>query len=308
MHWAAAVVSESLRCQRCGYDLRGLAATGKCPECGLDIWTSVLFTVDPDSSRLRTLHNPKAVGNAVLILAVCLFAGSLLMIGEPLALMLGYSSASPRLPALVGFALNFGWLHATALTGLGWWALWLLKPASGSVVQGAVWIDLWRIGLGITGWAFFAAWWIQYEDALGAISSRERLILRLASGVCDTIALVGLRGVFGVVGERSREYRRSKGGRQSVDVLIATIVAGMIAALVRHLTYYTWVTGELRGGLRTLGTVVLWISTFMVLVGLAYLVVNAWWIRQSLCRPAPPLDQVLMPKLSDDTWIPDREE
>ena len=47
------------------------------------------------------------------------------------------------------------------------------------------------------------------------------------------------------------------------------------------------------GGLATMGMVVTWISTLMLLIGLAYLVVNGWWIRRALCRPPPALDEIL---------------
>ena len=57
-----------------------------------------------------------------------------------------------------------------------------------------------------------------------------------------------------------------------------------------------------------LSNVVLWMSTLMVVIGLGYLVLNAWWIRRTLCRPPPPLDELLMPKLAVGTVIPDREE
>ena len=62
--WAHATVSASLHCRHCGYDLRGLDASGRCPECGFDVWSSVVHTVDPTSSRLPSLRNPIAVGNA----------------------------------------------------------------------------------------------------------------------------------------------------------------------------------------------------------------------------------------------------
>ncbi len=47
------------------------------------------------------------------------------------------------------------------------------------------------------------------------------------------------------------------------------------------------------GLLATIGMVVTWISTLMLLIGLAYLVVNGWWIRRALCRPPPALDEIL---------------
>ena len=35
-------VQEDLPCVYCGYNLRGLALSGKCPECGGSIWDALL--------------------------------------------------------------------------------------------------------------------------------------------------------------------------------------------------------------------------------------------------------------------------
>ena len=42
-----------------------------------------------------------------------------------------------------------------------------------------------------------------------------------------------------------------------------------------------------------LGTVVTSISALMVMIGLFYLVANAWWIRKALRCPPPRLEEVL---------------
>jgi len=47
--------------------------------------------------------------------------------------------------------------------------------------------------------------------------------------------------------------------------------------------------------LATLGVVATSICTLMVVIGLLYLVVNAWWIRRSLRCPPPRLEEILGP-------------
>ena len=61
-------------------------------------------------------------------------------------------------------------------------------------------------------------------------------------------------------------------------------------------------------GMRAIGTIVSWISVFMLVVGLAYLAMNVWWIRQALRRPPPAYDELLLPPLPDDTTIAGVEE
>ena len=129
-------------------------------------------------------------------------------------------------------------------------------------------------------------------------------MLHMAVAVTATVGLLGLRGVLGVIGRRSREYRRSRGGRQGVEAMLAAIAGGLIGASIRHMAIVRFIPMNWR----FMGAVVLWTSTLMVAIGLIYMVVNAWWIRQALRKPPPPMDQVVLPPLPADTWIPDRED
>jgi hypothetical protein len=128
--------------------------------------------------------------------------------------------------------------------------------------------------------------------------------LHTSAAVTAVVGLIGLRGVLGVIGRRSREYRKSRGGRQGVEALIAAVALGLIGAAVRQLA----VTKFIPGDWLFIGSVIFWASTFMLVIGLGYMVVNAWWIRMALRRPPPPMDQVLLPILPPDTRIPDHED
>lgn len=305
--WAQAVVIDSLYCRRCGYDLRGLQADGRCPECGLDIWSSVLSTVDPAASRLPSLRNPPAVGNAIFILMIAMLVGMLLTIAPSVAHVID-SWNSSGLSAWSENVAGLSWPVTALLVAVGLWAVWLLAPPRGSELHGTVWNDIWRIALGYCGWLVFAAIWQQWNGAPARLLEAQRLALHVAAAVFATIGLIGLRGAFDIVGHRSREYRRSQGGRQSLELVIAAIAAGVLGALTRYLGGLDWFAAGWRDSAKAIGQIVLWVGHFMVLIGLAYLVVNAWWIRRSLCRPPPPLDQILMPQVPSEMWIPDRED
>jgi len=305
--WALAEVSESLNCRRCGYDLRGLRADGKCPECGMHIWATVLSTVDPAASRLPSLRNPKAVGNALLVLSAGVLLGTLLMVAPGVQSVIGVWDTG-QAKAISHLVPEFNWVWAISIGVVGLWAVWTLAPPTGTEPQGAVWRDLWRIGTGLVGWLAFGSFWQHLAETGGRLSSLQHLVLHAATAGFAVYGLVGLRGVFEIIGRRSREYWRSQSGRQSLDLISVAIMVGVAAsaAVAIRRWFAPFVTRN--DNVLMFSGVVLWMCTLMVVIGLGYLVVNAWWIRRTLTRPPPPLDEVLMPKLATDTVIPDREE
>jgi hypothetical protein len=305
--WALAEVSESLNCRRCGYDLRGLRADGKCPECGLHIWATVLSTIDPAASRLPSLRNPRAVGNAMLVLSACVLAGALLMVAPGVQSVIGvWDTAQAKAIARWIPAFNWAWAIVVGVCGL--WSVWMLAPPTGSEPQGAVWKDLWRIGTGLVGWLTFASIWWHSSYAGGRFSWMQDLVMNAATAGFAVYGLIGLRGVFDIIGRRSREYWRSQTGRQSLDLISVAITVGVAASVAVTIRRLFAPYATRNDTVLMLSGVVLWMSTLMVVIGLGYLVLNAWWIRRTLRRPPPPLDELLMPKLATDTVIPDQEE
>jgi len=286
---ARGVVATPVHCRQCGYNLYGLRAGGVCPECGLEIWETILHTVDPAASRLPRLHNPAAVGNALLWLIICIAAGAMLLVVRPIALGVDDLDES----GLRNFA---AWtpeylLYAAALFALaGLWSVWQLAPPRAEEPSGAVRRDVWLLGAGLLLWAVLvpvvrwtemsaAAWWLE-----------EAAWLALAGAA--VVGLIGLHGVLQIIGLRSRLYRTARSGRQGILGMVAAIV-GIAAGHAFHLVAKT--AGGLRH-LEPLGTVIVIISTLMLVIGLLYLVVNAWWIHRSLRCPPPPLDEILRPE------------
>jgi len=61
---------ESPKCRKCGYDLRGLAVDGACPECGTAVWSRKHITSDQISEDAR---RSQELGLwAILMMAFCL--------------------------------------------------------------------------------------------------------------------------------------------------------------------------------------------------------------------------------------------
>jgi hypothetical protein len=285
---AREVVVSPVYCRRCGYNLYGLRADGLCPECGLATWETILHTVDPAASRLPKLRNPVAVGNMLVGLTICLLAAAVALAVRPVALWIdalgqsGLRNFSAWTPVELGYVGGLA-----ALCGI--WFVWRLAPPRGEEPTAAVWRDVWWLGCGLGAWAILATAVVGLELALG-----QRWfvgLLRLAMAGAAIMGLIGLRGMLGVIGLRSREYRTARGGRQGIQAMVAAVIAAAAGQLTRL------IAGSTTGGVEavTIGTVITSISTLMLLIGLAYLVVNAWWIRRSLRRPPPRLDQILRP-------------
>ena len=167
-------------------------------------------------------------------------------------------------------------------------AVFWLAPQTGSDSDVAVWRDIWLLGFGLAAWSVLAVAvaTLELTGVIGLLPAAGQLAMAISA----IAALLGLRGILGLIGKRSREYRTARGGRQSVAAMIGAVIglgAGETLQLVARAT---------AGGtapLATLGTVITAISALMLVIGLLYMVVNAWWIRRSLRRPPPGWDEIL---------------
>ncbi len=273
----------------------------------MEIWTSVLHTVDPAASRLPSIRNPSAVGNAILWLTLCMLTGTLLLVAPGLAAAIdkldpqGVRNLQATMPSLA-------WPYAFVLLAVGLLATGKLAPPRGREPHGAVWTDIWRIAIGLTGWLLLSCASSEYMTSGTTTGMRQRLLLSMASAAFAIFGLIGLRGVFGIIGHRSREYRRSKGGRQSLELIMVAIACGQLTAIVQHAAHESILPADWIYPTQTISTMLMGTCNFMVVIGLAYLVGNAIWIRRALRRPPPPIDQVLVPEITSNAWIPDREE
>ena len=279
------VVMTPIHCRRCGYNLYGLPADGVCPECGLDTWESILHTVDPAASRLPRVRNPGVVGDALLWLMIFLAAVSILLVVRPLAQW--FDAMDPSgVRSLAGWTP--AWLAIVAgvasLAALFW--VRRLAPPVGTEPSRGVWRDVRWLGFGLAAWAVLviAAGLMQMTAAPGwAITA-----VWLAAAGAAVVPLLGLRGILKTIGLRSREYRTASGGRQSIRAMVAATIGAACGHALRLLALPTGIAS-----LAPLGTVVTSISALMVMIGLFYLVANAWWIRKALRCPPPRLEEVL---------------
>ena len=289
---AREVLAVELKCRHCGYDLRTLAVGGKCPECGLEIWQTIIREFDPELSHVPRLSSPRGVGNGIaLLLLIVIAVVSLLMapaIVEQLKLwqLLGPNRlqllATPLVPFVIALLCISGqvpilMLHATKLRE---------APRTGGR-------SVFYLRTGMIVCALINLMQANYFSEPTLIDLQRIIIL--ASGV---MFFWGLRGVLAMIGEHSRSYRHARGGRQGLGALIAALGGIALGSLLQ-----TW-AGALapRGGdLATIGTVITWISSAMLYLGLVYLFMNSCWIRKAIIRPSRTLEELLgKPMLQDE--------
>lgn len=278
------VLRAELLCRKCGYDLRTLAVGGKCPECGLEIWQTLIREFDPEVSHLPRLASPRGVGNGIVLLLLCVIGiVSLLMVPALVEQLQTWQLlGSNRLQILATSLIPFvaGML---SLIGLG--PIWLLRPEK-----------MWRTTFGGGREIFFLTIGIVGSThanmlPVGLIGGPAWIdlqrILMLALGA---VFFWGLRGVFTMIGEHSRSYREAQGGRQGLGAMIAALAGIALGSFLQ-----TWaITLAPRGGnLATIGMVITWISSAMLYLGLIYLFMNACWIRKAIIRPSRTLEELL---------------
>jgi len=295
--YEATIVVAAVTCRQCQYVLRGLRATGSCPECGCDVWTSVLTSIDEDAGKYGHLANPRAAGDGLVLVVLALLLTAFLLIAEQ------YLGRLERLWAgiePVRTALRAAWQPGIPAIGvLGLIGVMLLWPRAGA--RWSIRSGVFPTALGMLLW--LVPWWVGQtwaELTLGGVSQRTRDLADILVGTLTLVLIFrGLRNVLETIGQRSVAYRKAQGGRQGFESMIVAVLAGAVSLTVRRLG----VDGIVPAAVRSTGTLVFLVCCLMLLVGLAYLVMNAWWIRREIRAPRPGLDEALREPLPDQTVI-----
>jgi hypothetical protein len=302
------VVVGNVKCRRCSYNLRGLIASGKCPECATPVWDSVQATVDQELLHLPTLKHPKLVGDGLFLFVLGVMLSVLLFAAYPMAQRLdawdpsGLRQYSDWLPARA-------WLWQVVLGLVSLAGVILMAPRRGSGNAATSWRDIRLSLLGMALW-WGASIWADCSQANSIAVWRQLAqdYSPLVNMAGAWLMLWGLRGILNDIGQRSRAYRTSESGRQSTTAMLATlgamvigralqVIAGAMPHMPRGIDWR-----ELIG---RIGTTLVWVGGVMLMIGLAYLMMNAWWIRRALYKPSPWYGQLLMPPLPQQTVLGD---
>ena len=279
-------VSISLPCARCGYDMRGLAADGDCPECGEPIRLTIIEVIDPAARRLEPIHNQKLIGNSIFGIVLCYF------ISVALAALaaLGHSPDSLPVPeSLRAFPSSaFLWISSAG----GFVALLNLTPIM--VLYRHNELQDCRQGIALTFVGLVL--WVISMVLISMVLLPNPLHSAPVAMFFDTClpvvaaALVfsGFRKLVPRLGQRSRAFRQAQGSRQRMSDLLLTLIVVIVGR-----TFIAVSPGD--SNLSMFGLITMVISMSLVVVGLGYLLRNTAWIRRALVTPPPALSELLRP-------------
>ncbi|QOJ16850.1 MAG: hypothetical protein HRU76_04275 [Phycisphaeraceae bacterium] len=289
-----AVIACTLHCRGCGYNLRGVRVEHPCPECGLPVEATVTAEVDPEASRLPRLRDQRLVGSTILLvmtLDLAIAAMALLAVDswgnrEPILRLLVDVDPRSKTAILAGGASALSLLGASACLFLGS-RLWsgedrtprsqCLVSAAGQMLIAAASGTL--VLLALTGGA---------GVTVGARAEWTEASLATAMALGGALALRGQGRLLRIVGSRSRVYREARGGRQGMRAMSLALLALMVGVLADAISEYRRLPA-----LERVGEVLVQSSVVMLLIGLAYLVVNGWWIFLALRRSSLRLRDVI---------------
>lgn len=307
-------IARSFRCVACGYDLQGLDAMGVCPECAISVRRSIRETIDPSVHSLPEIKSPAVVAKGLRVFAWGMAVSVLgLIVGGILQHQpLEWNDVFPFQPdtwprsvrnmIAVGNVLFLTGIVAacTTIVGLVW-----MRPLAASQQTARSARMLARLFIGCMLW--IVALLLLFDRLPGtsfevlaskALETRSRdvvidtvwnrFLLELLPLVGGCIVLLGIRSFLGELGRRSREFRTATSKRQKViDVLVAMGI-WLVGALLQLIGAI-----ERQPALVTLGTVVRFISGLLVVIGIAYLMMNLLWIARALASPPPRLTTLL---------------
>ncbi len=282
------ILRRAVACLGCRYNLEGLRANGRCPECGTNILETLASSIDLETDQLEPIEYGSRFGGALLLIVVCTFSATSATVG-PVAYFLADSlGALPNAGSSSGLrdALDLGAAALLAFARIG--------AALGVLVSGPIlwrarsfdriqFVSVTRSRLLICGG--FCLWLVALSPSIASLS----LPLATYAAIPATMVLIGLHPLIRAAGERSKIYRGSV-ARQPVGLLtLACGVAGVASLTKIFLQVGVPQTEDWQ---HLLGIVAL--TSFGLLeIGLLYLVLNAWWIWRALASPPPRLDSLL---------------
>jgi predicted RNA-binding Zn-ribbon protein involved in translation (DUF1610 family) len=269
------VIRRPLRCVQCGYDLEGLSARGACPECGREIVASLASSLDLSTPERDPAPDARRVAWALFLATIGCLAGSARLPEFALhaaAIELSRHEQSAFAPLLLNAAAG---LHLVAIFGaaLGLLAMALVLPRRHErrVLRIRV--------LACVGFALWLALSVGPPSAFGLTATA------LPAGM----ALLALSPLLRELGPRSRVYRDRESAKQRIDeLLLALGIAGIASGCAEFAAQDS--TNETMVSLLRLVAAA---CGGLLLVGLGYLSVNAYWILRSVLRPEPTLSEVL---------------
>jgi hypothetical protein len=274
------VLDAHLPCARCRYDLAGTHVLRKCPECGLEVVATIAASGEPGADAIARPESPRAASDALLALAIGPFVAVVAQGSGPAMRVLdSFTGRGASFPAQVE---RPSWLAAGLVLLVSAWLVARGFSASRNptlrTTAGARRITVACAAMAAWGAVLVAGFVLSLQARLQSNAFPSMVVAAQLLPASVALALAG--PIAGRVGALSRTYREARHGRQSAELVTLTLAAGItlwvaapgIAAVAGA------ELGDLAGAF---GIFLLALS----ILGLAYLVANAWVIAAALRAP-----------------------
>lgn len=285
-------VTHDLRCVGCGHILRGLLASGVCPECSTPVMVSLVETLDlPSQSLARPVHARRVAGALLGVgigILLWLVAVTSPMLARGFA-ELGHSPLPPDGGPVDRVAVLFAGLAALMFT----LCAVLLARRDDDVLMletGAARKRLlWGVGVWFTAaLAACVGVFVDLQPITHLSNAGLWFMCLTAQLVAATLAASGLNRFASALGRRCRRFRHAGHARQSLETMTVTgaitLVTSFGASVLPSLA-----SPDLGLTLRAIS----FVTGGLLMLGGIYLVLNFWWIRKILNSPPPQLTDVI---------------
>lgn len=285
-------VTHELRCIGCGYVLRGLPVTARCPECGTLVMHTLVETLDmPSQALARPLHARRiaraliAVGGGILLWLVGVTA--------PLILRGAAELRNTQPPTNGGPGDRLG--IVMAFLGVLIFALGSIQlarrddPVLGQEIGGSRRVLLFGVGIWLSAAAASIVGILVDVQAFTRLSNEGLWYICLSVELVGSVlAATGLNKFATVLGRRCRRFRHAGIARQSLETMVIAgaiaLVSSFSAAILPGLGY---------PDLAIYARIISFVTGGLLLMGGVYLVVNFVWIYRILYNPPPQIEDVI---------------
>ncbi len=274
------VLDVHVRCVRCRYDLAGLHAYGRCPECGSPVIASVAEHADAEVAGIAQPDD----GHAASVAVVAVTAGPLAC-----ALLQGSGPAMRQVDALAGRGSSFpsqverpAWLACAAVIGVATaLAARGLSRARNPALHASIGHGR-LVRLQVAGWSWCAVLAGAFAFSLMPAGNFASMpIVALAAQMLPAVLwLMGAAPVLARLGALSRTHREARHGQQSAELVSLTLAMGITLAVAMPA-----VRAALGEDWAMVGSILALFLVLITLLGMAYMAANGWVIAQALRRP-----------------------